>query len=144
MERDGLGVFEVLVLVLAGVAVLVAQRLMTKQVDQIYRFEYALSGPWAQPEVRQLDSGGTLSKLLQPFKRESPDALPGDPAASDRDAAGAANPPLPPPDGPAAVPADEAPASGAQQPAEPGTLRSLLDRLKRNEGPATDAAIGVP
>ncbi|MCP5305175.1 MAG: TIGR02099 family protein [Chromatiaceae bacterium] len=128
----------------AGVAVLVAQRLMTKQVDQIYRFEYALSGPWAQPEVRQLDSGGTLSKLLQPFKRESPDAPPVDPAASDRDAAGAANPPLPPPDGPAAVPADEAPASGAQQPAEPGTLRSLLDRLKRNEGPATDAAIGVP
>jgi uncharacterized protein (TIGR02099 family) len=51
----------------AGVAVLVAQKLMNKQVDALNRFEYSLSGPWDQPEVRQLDSGGTLSKILRPL-----------------------------------------------------------------------------
>ena len=51
----------------AGIAVLVAQKLMNKQVNDINRFEYQLSGPWDQPEVRQLDSGGTLSRILQPF-----------------------------------------------------------------------------
>jgi uncharacterized protein YhdP len=51
----------------AGLAVLVAQRVMTKQVDELNRFEYSLRGPWTEPEVRQLDSGGTLSRLLQPF-----------------------------------------------------------------------------
>ena len=52
---------------IAGLAVLVAQRLMNKQVDELNRFEYSLTGPWNEPEVRQLDSGGTLSKILQPF-----------------------------------------------------------------------------
>lgn len=51
----------------AGIAVLVVQKAMTKQVDNINRFEYSLSGPWQEPEVHQLDSGGTLSKLLQPL-----------------------------------------------------------------------------
>jgi len=52
---------------IAGLAVLVAQKLMNKQVDELNRFEYSLSGPWNDPEVRQLESGGTLSKILQPF-----------------------------------------------------------------------------
>jgi len=52
---------------IAGLAVLVAQRVMNKQVDELNRFEYSLSGPWNEPEVKQLDSGGTLSKILQPF-----------------------------------------------------------------------------
>ena len=56
---------------IAGLAVLVAQKLMTKQVDNLYRFEYSLSGPWAEPEIEQLDTGGTLSKILQPFSSES-------------------------------------------------------------------------
>jgi uncharacterized protein (TIGR02099 family) len=56
----------------AGIAVLLAQKVMTKQVDNINRFEYSLSGPWEQPEVTQLDTGGTLSKILQPFAGGSP------------------------------------------------------------------------
>lgn len=51
----------------AGLAVLVAQKVMTKQVDQLNRFDYAVQGPWADPEISQLESGGTLSKLLRPF-----------------------------------------------------------------------------
>jgi uncharacterized protein YhdP len=51
----------------AGLAVLLAQKLMDKQVDDIYRFEYRVSGPLTNPETTQLDTGGTLSKLLRPF-----------------------------------------------------------------------------
>ncbi|MGB5199707.1 MAG: YhdP family protein [Sedimenticolaceae bacterium] len=51
----------------AGLAVLLAQTLMDKQVDDIYRFEYRVSGPLANPKTTQLDTGGTLSKLLRPF-----------------------------------------------------------------------------
>ena len=51
----------------AGLAVLLAQKLMDKQVDDIYRFEYRVSGPLTNPEITQLDTGGTLSKLLRPF-----------------------------------------------------------------------------
>jgi uncharacterized protein YhdP len=49
----------------AGVAVLVAQQLMSEQVDEINRFEYRLSGPWAAPEIEQLDTGGALSRLFK-------------------------------------------------------------------------------
>ena len=51
----------------AGLAVLLAQQLMDKQVDDIYRFEYRVSGPLNNPTTTQLDTGGTLSKLLRPF-----------------------------------------------------------------------------
>ena len=40
---------------------------MDKQVDDIYRFEYRVSGPLTNPEITQLDTGGALSKLLRPF-----------------------------------------------------------------------------
>ncbi len=50
---------------LAGLAVLLAQELMSDEVDRINRFQYAVKGPWAAPEVRALDSGGTLSKLVR-------------------------------------------------------------------------------
>ena len=52
----------------AGIAMLVAQKVMTKQVDQIYRFDYSVKGPWAEPEISQLESGGTLSRILNQFK----------------------------------------------------------------------------
>ncbi|MGD8958056.1 MAG: YhdP family protein, partial [Chromatiaceae bacterium] len=51
----------------AGLAVLLAQKLMDQQVDEIYRFEYRVNGPLANPKITQLDTGGTLSKLLRPF-----------------------------------------------------------------------------
>lgn len=52
----------------AGIAVLLAQQVMDKQVDDINRFDYSITGFWDQPEVKQLDSGGTLSKLFKPFR----------------------------------------------------------------------------
>ncbi len=52
----------------AGIAVLVAQKVMTKEVDKINRFDYSLNGPWAEPEISQLDTGGTLSRILNQFK----------------------------------------------------------------------------
>ena len=63
---------------IAGVAVLVAQRVMSDEVDKINRFEYSVRGPWSDPEVKQLDSGGTLSKILRPLTGEQvapPDAV---------------------------------------------------------------------
>jgi len=53
---------------IAGIAVLVAQTVMNEQVDSIYRFEYSLQGPWGHPEITQLDSGGTLSRILLQLK----------------------------------------------------------------------------
>ncbi len=52
---------------LAGVAVWVAQELASEQIDKINRFQYSVIGPWDNPEVKQLDTGGVLSKLLKPF-----------------------------------------------------------------------------
>ena len=52
---------------LAGIAVLVAQKALSDQMDNLNRFEYRITGPWEQPEIKQLDTGGTLSKLLRPF-----------------------------------------------------------------------------
>ena len=51
----------------AGVAILVAQQIAPKQIDKLNRFEYSVRGPWHQPEIKQLDTGGLLSKLLKPF-----------------------------------------------------------------------------
>lgn len=58
----------------AGLAVLVAQKLMSDEVDKINRFEYRLNGPWADPEITQLDTGGTLSKILKPLRGATPEA----------------------------------------------------------------------
>lgn len=52
---------------LAGVAVWVAQELASEQIDKLNRFQYSVTGPWDNPEVEQLDTGGALSKLLKPF-----------------------------------------------------------------------------
>ncbi len=49
----------------AGIAVYVAQKLVTSG-EKINRFEYSLSGSWDSPEITQLDTGGTLSKILGP------------------------------------------------------------------------------
>lgn len=80
---------------IAGLAVLLAQKLMDKQVDDIYRFEYRVSGPLTNPDTTQLDTGGTLSKLLRPFggsDNASPDETSAEetPAAADK---GSSEPP---------------------------------------------------
>jgi hypothetical protein len=62
----------------AGVAVLMAQQVLTKQVDRITRFEYAVSGPWANPNIVPLDTGGTLSKIFQQMKRSARQLPPGE------------------------------------------------------------------
>jgi uncharacterized protein (TIGR02099 family) len=49
---------------IAGLATLVAQQLMRKQVDRINRFQYSVKGPWASPTIVALSSGGTLSKIF--------------------------------------------------------------------------------
>ena len=41
---------------------LVAQKVMTRQLDRLNRFEYSLSGSWYDPEIQQLDSGGTCRR----------------------------------------------------------------------------------
>ena len=126
---------------IAGIAVLVAQQVMTDDIDRLNRFEYRLSGPWANPEVEQLDTGGTLSKILKPLGGGTPDqaapAAPDEapPAASPEPAAGvedadqqieAA--------GVAAVPKEP---TESAAPAEPSTgrhpLRGLLDILKKGK-----------
>jgi uncharacterized protein (TIGR02099 family) len=60
----------------AGLAVLVAQKVMSKEVDKINRFEYRLQGPCGDPEITQLESGGTLSKILRPLRGRTPEATP--------------------------------------------------------------------
>ena len=62
----------------AGVAVLMAQQVLTKQVDRITRFEYAVSGPWANPNIVPLDTGGTLSKIFRQMKRGARQLPPGE------------------------------------------------------------------
>ena len=52
-------------------------KLFIEQVDRINRFDYAVTGPWAQPDVVQLDTGGTLSKILKPFSGGGDAATPG-------------------------------------------------------------------
>jgi uncharacterized protein (TIGR02099 family) len=57
----------------AGVAVLIAQGVLSDEMDRINRFEYRLTGPWNRPEVERLETGGALSKLLQPLGGDSTD-----------------------------------------------------------------------
>lgn len=51
---------------ITGLAVLVAQQVMKKEVDKFNRIRYAVTGSWEDPQVEKLDDGGGLSKLLQP------------------------------------------------------------------------------
>jgi uncharacterized protein YhdP len=51
---------------LAGLAVLVAQQVMKKEVDKFNRIRYQVTGSWEEPQVERLDDGGGLSKILKP------------------------------------------------------------------------------
>ena len=125
----------------AGIAVLVAQRALSDQVDRINRFDYSVTGPWGQPEVTQLDSGGTLSKLLSPFSgrgdgeaQEPAPATEAPPSTRARPADAARQAELPPspqrpPDASAAAGGDDDPGSERKR----GPLRGVLDFLKRGE-----------
>lgn len=125
----------------AGLAVLVAQKVMDKQVDKLNRFDYAVKGPWNEPEVTPLDSGGTLSKLLKPFRKpattpenaapSTPDGIQ-TPSSTDSadpvdvDAPTAAVPP----------PADKEP--GVEQQGSEGPLNGLIDFLKSGKPHGAD------
>lgn len=109
----------------AGLAVLVAQEAISTQVDQIYRFDYAIHGPWANPTIELLDSGGTLSKLLRPLTR-----LGGkDGAAADV----AAEPPAPEATPPEPAPGAAIPSSTMVDPDSPAAsaLSAARDRVDR-------------
>lgn len=47
-----------------GVAALIAQTLLSKQVDDINRFEYSVTGSWNEPVLSPLSSGGAVSRLV--------------------------------------------------------------------------------
>lgn len=81
----------------AGLAVLVAQKVMTRQVENLNRFDYAVSGSWDQPEVTALDSGGTLSRLLRPFSGAGAEAAPDATAVPEADSAPPMQDATPPP-----------------------------------------------
>lgn len=109
---------------LAGLAVLVAQQVVADKVDEINRFEYAVTGPWANPEIVQLDNGGTLSKILRPLRRApATGAVPEEAVTT-------------PPDSPVRVPPAasppgiEPPAAAAAAADARNPLRVLLDALK--------------
>jgi len=58
----------------AGIATLLAQEFMADEVDQLNRFEYAVSGNWDKPKLTPLDSGGGLSRLVNTLKGEKTEA----------------------------------------------------------------------
>lgn len=122
----------------AGIAVLVAQKVMTRQLDRLNRFEYSLSGSWYDPEIQQLDSGGTLSKILRPLEGG---AEPGtEPAAQAEAPPSDPQPPSPgraEPNDTVAQPADESSGEKAGGTANP--LRGLIDFLKKGESQDVDA-----
>ena len=130
----------------AGVAVLMAQQVLTKQVDRITGFDYAVSGPWADPNIVPLDTGGALSKIFHQIKlggRQTP------PAETDEQAQASAAPA----EGvretadPAAAPSQEL---ESEQPATQGgpvsregsklarPLRGLMGLLKQGEPHGAD------
>ncbi len=47
-----------------GLATLIAQRLLSDEIDQINRFEYSVTGSWDKPKLTPLKSGGPLSRLI--------------------------------------------------------------------------------
>jgi uncharacterized protein YhdP len=110
---------------LAGVAVLVAQQLMSKQVDRINRFQYGVTGPWLDPQITELDTGGSLSKLLRPFSGEQA------PVAASQDAKTPETAPQTAPAAPPSPAAARTDAAPPQQPPEsPDGLERLLERLQ--------------
>jgi len=126
---------------IAGVAMLVAQTLMSEEVDKINRFEYSLKGPWAEPEIIQLDTGGTLSKILKPLRGGTPEA------AGEASPPGLQTPTLPSaaaagvPGEDAATPLekpDDADRDQGSEEAKPGPLRSLLDVIGRSKSHGAD------
>ena len=48
----------------AGLATLLAQQLMSEEVDEINRFEYSVTGSWDEPVLTPLESGGALSRIV--------------------------------------------------------------------------------
>ncbi|MCB1802262.1 MAG: TIGR02099 family protein [Gammaproteobacteria bacterium] len=121
----------------AGLAVLVAQKVMTKQVDELNRFDYAVKGPWANPEITQLESGGTLSKLLRPFSNtpKASDALPAGETGTEAAASTVTES--------TQAPATEEPATAQEQavqdPDEAAKpLRRLIDFFKSGESHGSD------
>jgi hypothetical protein len=125
----------------AGVAVLMAQQVLTKQVDRITRFEYAVNGPWADPSIVPLETGGTLSKIYQQMKRgvvqpageAQASAVPaesvreaGDPAVVQRR------------NGEAERPATDRDPAAEDKSRLSGPLRGLIDLLKQGEPPGAD------
>ncbi len=48
----------------AGLAALIAQRLLSDEIDQINRFEYSVTGCWDEPKLTPLESGGPISRLI--------------------------------------------------------------------------------
>ncbi len=127
---------------IAGVAVLMAQQVLTKQVDRITGFDYAVSGPWANPNIVPLDTGGTLSKIFQQIKlgaRQTP------PAEMDEEAQVNAAPAQDV--GATAAPRQEVESERAATPGEPVSregsslarpLRGLMGLLKRGEPHGAD------
>ncbi|MDJ0738318.1 MAG: YhdP family protein [Gammaproteobacteria bacterium] len=119
----------------AGIAVLVAQTVMNKQVDDLNRFDYGVTGPWNAPDVVPLDTGGTLSRLLKPFRRDptaDADATPpadsaAPPTAVDGEAVtdtpADAQQPAPP-----EAPADSAPANTVRK-----SLRGIIKLFEKGE-----------
>jgi len=129
---------------IAGLAVLVAQKVMTKQVDNLNRFEYTLSGPWTEPEVKQLDTGGTLSKILQSFGSESDqEALQEDtPPATNPEAPGSQKMPKPGPSQQTKAGAAASPASKKAPPEQDtkgdNPFGGLFEALKTSEPHGAD------
>ena len=59
---------------IGGIAALVAQTLMSDQVDDINRFEYSVTGGWDEPTITPLDSGGAVSQLLNKLSGQQTEA----------------------------------------------------------------------
>ena len=58
----------------AGVATLLAQTLMSEEVDKINRFDYSITGSWDEPKLTPLDSGGPLSRLVNSITGQQTEA----------------------------------------------------------------------
>lgn len=113
----------------AGVAVLMAQQVLTKQVDNITRFEYEVNGPWERPDIVQLDTGGTLSKIYKQMKRGA-----GPTPSVDGDIG------VPTPNAPAEDSTARAASASAPAPAD----REAVARPTEARDPARDAGSKMP
>ena len=119
----------------AGLATWVAQRLMREQVDRINRFQYSVKGPWANPTIVALSSGGTLSKIFGTGQAEPNSAPLQEPAATPE--LSAVKPPTggqPAPD-PGAQEAENGSPGSDQDAVLDQPSGSLLDRFLNNLAP---------